>query len=186
MAAMLAALLIAAAISGCGAVHPPGQGHPSLAPSTAPAVHNADDVAFARDMVPHHQQAVEMAAMVPTRTATQNMHVIAANIAADQRAEIESLNDLLAQWGTPGAGGMTDMNGMVDQATMTRLQSLDGSDFDQLWLTAMISHHRGAVTMARAELAHGQNPDAIHMATLIITAQEREIAYMTHLLSRAE
>jgi uncharacterized protein (DUF305 family) len=50
----------------------------------------------------------------------------------------------------------------------------------------MIGHHQGAVTMAQAEVARGENPDAIHMANLIITAQQREIAYMTHLLSKPE
>jgi len=150
-------------------------------------VHDADDVVFAQNMIPHHQQAVDMAAMVPTHTADQTMHEIAVNIAADQQAEIKALNALLTQWGA-AAGGMSmgGMAGMVDQATMNRLNSLAGPDFDQLWLTAMISHHRGAVTMAQAEIAHGEDPDAIHMANLIVNAQQREIAYMTHLLSKPE
>ena len=155
--------------------------------SSRPAAHDAADVVFAQNMVPHHQQAVDMAALVPTRTANQTMHVIAANIAADQRAEIKALRGLLAQWGASGGGAdMGGMAGMVDQATLNRLKSLDGPDFDQLWLTAMIGHHEGAITMAQAELAHGQNPDAVHLANVIIKAQQREIAYMSHLLSRPQ
>ncbi len=181
-----AALLIAAVVSSCGAPREAEHGHPGSSPPTQSAVHNAADVAFAQNMIPHHQQAVDMAAMVPTHTANQNMHVIAANIAADQRAEIKALNALLAQWGATAAKGMGGMAGMVDQATLNKLNSLDGPDFDRLWLSAMIGHHQGAVTMAQAELAHGENPDAIHMAKLIITAQQREIAYMNHLLSKPE
>ncbi|MBV8347365.1 MAG: DUF305 domain-containing protein [Mycolicibacterium sp.] len=178
-----AALLILAVLSSCGT-------HPGR--STA---HNQADITFAQDMIPHHQQAVDMAALVPTRTADQTMHVIAAHIAADQRAEIKTLNELLAQWGAAGGtsmagmggmAGMAGMAGIVDQATMTKLTSLHGADFDHLWLSAMIGHHQGAVTMAQAELAHGENPDALHMAHLIITAQQREIAYMSHLLSNPQ
>jgi uncharacterized protein (DUF305 family) len=169
------ALLILTVLGSCAT-------HPSRS-----TMHNQADIAFAQNMIPHHQQAVDMAALVPTRTANPTMHMIAAHIAADQRAEINALRELLAQWGAPGGDtSMGGMAGMVDQATMNRLTSLDGADFDQLWLTAMIGHHQGAVTMAQAELAHGENPDAIHMAHLIITAQQREIAYMKHLLSKPE
>ena len=73
-----------------------------------------------------------------------------------------------------------------DKPIALKMQTLDGPDFDQLWLTAMIGHHEGAITMAQAELAHGQDPDAVHLANLIIKAQQREIAYMSHLLSRPQ
>jgi len=55
-----------------------------------------------------------------------------------------------------------------------------------VWITAMIGHHQGAVTMAQAELAHGRNPAAKKMARLIINAQQREISYMTDLISTPE
>jgi uncharacterized protein (DUF305 family) len=50
----------------------------------------------------------------------------------------------------------------------------------------MISHHQGAITMAQAEIAEGQNSDAIELARMIISAQQREIAQMNHLLSVTE
>jgi uncharacterized protein (DUF305 family) len=172
-----AALLIV--LSACGS--------PRVAEhSQQQSIHNGADVTFAQNMIPHHQQAVDMAAMVPAHTADQTMHVIAANIAADQQAEIKTLNALLAGWGAAGGTSMGGMAGMVDQATMTKLTTLAGPDFDRLWLTAMIGHHQGAVTMAQLEIAHGESPDAIHMANLIIKAQQREIAYMGHLLSAPE
>ena len=78
------------------------------------------------------------------------------------------------------------MIGMVDQNTMTKLQSLNDAAFDTLWATSMISHHQGAVTMAQDEIASGQSADAIHVATLIVEAQQREIATMTHLISASQ
>jgi uncharacterized protein (DUF305 family) len=122
------------------------------------------------------------------------LRVIAAHIGADQQAEIETLNQLLAQWheeahpaggGHAGHDGMP-MMGMVDQSTLNRLKSLDGSAFDTLWARSMIGHHQGAVSMAQDEIAHGQSADAIHVATLIVEAQQREISTMTHLISASE
>ena len=72
---------------------------------------------------------------------------------------------------------------MVDQSTMTGLQSLDGAAFDLLWAKSMIGHQQGAVMMAQDEIARGQSVDAIHAATLIVEAQQREIASMNHLIS---
>ena len=145
-------------------------------------------------MLPHHQQGVELAAMVPAHTANPDLKVIAAHIGADQQAEIRTLNLLLAQWheeahpdggGDAGHEGMP-MMGMVDQGTINQLQSLDGTAFDTLWAQSMISHHQGAVTMATDEIAHGQSVDAVHLAALIVEAQQREIAAMTHLISASQ
>ena len=72
------------------------------------AAHNAADVTFAQNMIPHHQQAVVLAAMVPAHTANAALRVTATHIGADQQAEIRTLNGLLAEWGEPvDAGGMS-------------------------------------------------------------------------------
>jgi uncharacterized protein (DUF305 family) len=169
-------------------------GEPGTAQGGQPAAHNAADVDFARNMLPHHQQGVELAAMVPAHSANPDLRVIAAHIGADQQAEIRTLNLLLAQWheqahpdggGHAGHEGMP-MIGMVDQATINQLQSLDGAAFDTLWAKSMISHHQGAVMMAQDEIAHGQSVDAVHVAALIVEAQQREIAAMTHLISASQ
>jgi uncharacterized protein (DUF305 family) len=47
----------------------------------------------------------------------------------------------------------------------------------------MIVHHHGALAMAQTEIAYGQNPDALKIANIILTSQQREIAYMGHLLN---
>ena len=121
---------------------------------------------------------------------------MATHIGADQQSEIRTLDGLLADWGeqtvdpprvssTPPHDGMT-MMGMVDQATLDRLRTLDDGAFDTLWTTSMIGHHEGAIVMAQDEMAHGQSSDAVHVATMIVTAQQREIAMMTHLVSATE
>ena len=196
---ILAALVLAAGatLTSCGrlASGPPVDNTASTTASNEqPATHNAADVAFARNMIPHHQQGVELAALVPTHTLNPDLRVIAAHIGADQQAEIRTLNLLLTQWHEPadldqgnGAGhDWMPMVGMVDQGTMDRLKSLDGAAFDTLWATSMINHHQGAITMAQTEIAHGQNADAIHAAVLIVKAQQREISTMTHLISATQ
>ena len=177
---IILAVAAAALICACGG---------GSAPNDA-AKHNSDDVTFAEMMIPHHQQALDMADMVPTRTANQDLLVLAKHIALDQGAEIETLRGLLRQWGEAvppdhANRGMT-MTGMVDDATMNRLPSLQGEAFDTLWIRSMIVHHQGAVDMAQTEIARGQNPDALNVARIIVASQQREIAYMNHLLSVAQ
>jgi uncharacterized protein (DUF305 family) len=128
-----------------------------------------------------------MATMVPSHTNNPTLQTVAIHIKTDQRAEIDLLTDFLKQWGEPLAGHEPmAMDGMVDHDTMSQLESLNGSAFDTLWITAMIAHHQGAIRMAEAELAHGQNPDALNTARLMIIAQKREISYMTDLISARE
>ena len=198
-----AALAMVAALSSCGSPsHDHGGHHPAAASQSADqnADHNAADIAFAQAMIPHHRQAVEMAAMVPSRTTNPDVRMMATHISWDQQAEILTMTGLLAQWGAPESmdhddtaacpvcPGMVDgvMPGMVDGATMARIKSLSGPAFDELWITSMIEHHQGAVTMAHTEIADGQNPDAKKLAEMIITAQQREIAQMSNLVSAKE
>lgn len=192
---MAIVLILAALLTSCShaATNPTAtQGHTDPTGSAAAlTAHTVADVAFAQNMIPHHQQAVVLAAMVPAHTANTALRAMATRIGADQRAEIRTLTGLLTEWGVPAdptgvpasnGAGMA-MAGMVDQATLQRLGSLDDDAFDTLWVTSMIGHHRGAIVMAQDEIAHGHSVDAIHVAALIITAQQREIATMTHLIS---
>jgi uncharacterized protein (DUF305 family) len=187
-----ALMLMVAMLTSCGdSVHSANTSRP-LAQS---AVHNGADVDFARNMIPHHQQAVILAAMVPAHTANPELRVMATHIGADQQSEVRTLNGLLASWGertadpdgtsSPHQDGMT-MMGMVDQATLDRLHTLNDDGFDTLWTTSMIGHHEGAVKMAQDEMAHGESPDGVRVARTIVTTQQREIAVMTHLISAAQ
>ena len=167
---------------------PPPAAHPRS------AEHNAADVAFAEDMIPHHRQAVEMTAWVPSRSTNPDLLVMATHISSDQQAEIRTMKGLLAQWGVQDAPGQDNsmdhmgmpVAGMVDGATLNKIQSLSGPPFDALWMTSMISHHQGAIAMAQTEIDQGRSPDAIKLAKVIVVAQQREIAQMNHLLMVSE
>jgi uncharacterized protein (DUF305 family) len=185
----LAALATAAVVSSCAGSPSSNEHATHSGQDTQSTEHNEADVAFAQNMIPHHQQAVDMSAMVPSHTANPDVIVIANHIGSDQQSEIDVLKELLARWGEPtgpdhaghdGHGAM-GIDGMVDAATMDRLQYLRGSEFDVLWLRSMVKHHQGAVTMARHEVAHGQNPDAVKMAKIIVDWQQLEIGRMNTL-----
>jgi len=96
---------------------------------------------------------------------------------------------LLLQWDVnpaempheSGHAGMA-MQGMIDDATMVKLDSLKGADFDALWLRSMINHHQGAIAMAKVEIADGKNVDMITMATNIVAAQQAEIDQMKQMM----
>jgi uncharacterized protein (DUF305 family) len=187
VAAVLAALVTAVVVSACT----DGSAPEHADQATSAVSHNAADVMFAQNMIPHHEQALELAAMVPTNTTNADLFVMAKHITADQRPEIRMLTGWLQQWGEAvppvmaGHGGMA-VDGMVDPATMDKLKSLSGAEFDTLWVSSMIGHHQGAITMAQAEIAHGQNPDAVTLAKLIVTEQRNDIANMTRLAGTTE
>jgi uncharacterized protein (DUF305 family) len=189
--AALAAVAAALFLSSCS--RPASDGHtgqPSDQPviTGQPAGYNADDVAFANDMILHHQQAVDLSAMVPDRSANTELVSLAQQISTVQQPEINVMKVFLVQWkenpdtNSGHAGHGNTMQGMVDGATMTRLESLNGAEFDKLWLESMISHHQGAIEMAKAEIANGDNVDAKSLANNIVTTQEAEIGQMKQML----
>jgi uncharacterized protein (DUF305 family) len=189
-----AVVIVLASCSGPSTPERTGPTGPSPTHDSRSAEHNAADVAFAEDMIPHHRQAVDMTAMVPSRSTNADLLVMATHISSDQQAEILTMKGLLAQWGVQDApshenpkdqSGM-HIAGMVDGATLNTIQSLSGPSFDALWMTSMISHHQGAIAMARNEIDQGRSSDAIKLAKMIISAQQREIAQMNHLLSVTE
>ena len=197
MIAALAALATALVLSACSASPDAGDGHAghtsveqTPAISGEPAGFDADDIAFATAMIPHHQQAVDLAALVPGRTTNADVTALAQRISAAQEPEITTMKAFLVQWkenpgdGTEqgGHGGHEAMTGMVDDATMEKLKASSGSEFDTLWLKSMIGHHQGAIEMARAELANGQNVDAKSLAQNIIDTQQAEIEQMQTML----
>lgn len=192
IAAVLLAMAVALLVASCSNSAPQEHtGHTTDAPAITgePAGFNSDDVAFATNMIPHHEQAVEMSALVPDRSTNQQLIALANQISAEQQPEINALRVFLVQWNenpedsTGGHQGHGAMTGMVDEATMEKLKTLSGSEFDTLWLQSMIAHHQGAIEMAKAEVANGQNVDAKNMAQTIITAQEAEITTMNQMLA---
>jgi uncharacterized protein (DUF305 family) len=192
--ALVGAIATALFLSSC--TSPASDGHTGhehgsessvAAASNSPAPNNAADVTFLTGMIPHHEQAVEMSGLVPQRSADPAVIKLASDISAAQDPEIQTMKALLVQWNAGTDAGhdghdMDGMDGMVDDATMTKLETLKGADFDKLWLQSMIGHHEGAVTMAKTEIADGDNADAKALARQIVTAQEAEIDQMKKML----
>ncbi|MCV7344726.1 DUF305 domain-containing protein [Mycolicibacterium rhodesiae] len=186
--AVAAAFATAVVVSSCSKTEDHTQHAPATAStSEAVAAHNADDVMFAQMMIPHHQQAIDLAAMAAVHTTNQAVRTLAGKISDEQQPEIDQMTALLQQWNVDPAmgdhsGHGAAMQGMVDDATMTKLKSLNGPQFDTLWLQAMIGHHQGAIEMAKAEIANGQSADLTAMAKSIVTAQQAEIDQMKQML----
>lgn len=188
-AAVLAAVAASLALSGCGTATKTAEDHGAHSSSAASSAHNEDDVLFAQLMIPHHQQAVELADMVPERSTNPDVVNLAAKIAAAQQPEIDTMKAQLKQWGInpaqtqheSGHAGLA-MQGMVDDTTMLNLRGLKGTDFDILWLTSMTGHHQGAIEMAKVEVEAGKSPEMTALARSIITAQQAEIDQMKKML----
>jgi uncharacterized protein (DUF305 family) len=189
-----------------------GMDHSSSAPaasSSAPAAagHNADDIAFAQQMIPHHSQALDMAKLVPSRSTNPKVLDLANRIEKAQAPEIQQMQGWLTSWGAgssssampstthesmPGMGTSTstpgmnhDMPGMMSDADMQKLEQAKGAEFDKMWLDMMTKHHQGAIDMAKTELDKGSNTDAKALAQKIIDAQQTEITEMQGLLSQS-
>jgi uncharacterized protein (DUF305 family) len=195
LAALLAATFAALWLSACtpSTENSSAGSHTDHTPSASEdstdlGPHDADDISFAQGMMPHHKQALEMVDLARQNTTDPALLELASGIAAAQGPEMGQLSEMLRSWGqNPDAAlahsshGMA-MPGMVDTATMGRLESLRGAEFDTLWLQSMISHHQGAIEMAKAEIANGQNPEAKQLAEQIVKAQEAEITQMKQML----
>src|SRR5882672_3307989 len=106
-----AALAMVTVLSSCGSPSPEHAGH-HPAPASQSADHNTADVAFAQEMIPHHRQAVDMAAMVPSRSTNPDIRVMATHISWDQQAEILTMTGLLAKWGEPVAADQGEHSAM--------------------------------------------------------------------------
>ncbi|HUR09009.1 MAG TPA: DUF305 domain-containing protein [Nonomuraea sp.] len=156
-------------------------------PSAQPSpTFNDADVMFAQMMIPHHEQAVEMADLAPTRASDPEVKELAAKIKAAQDPEIQTMKGWLTEWGKPApSGGMGHgMPGIMSEADMKKLDAAKGKAFDKLFAQQMITHHKGAIEMARTEQADGTNPKAKELAKAIETTQQAEVAQLQKLVDR--
>lgn len=126
----------------------------------APA-HTEVDVRFVKDMIHHHGQAVAMAGLVPDRTASDDVEVLAERMFVAQEQEVELMTTWLAERGESpdGAGHDHDhgalMPGMLTEDEMAALAAADGEEFDRLFLRSMTAHHEGALEMISDLYASG-------------------------------
>jgi uncharacterized protein (DUF305 family) len=169
-------------------------GSKSPAAATATAADKAGDadeadVTFAQMMIPHHEQAVEMAQLADGRASDAEIKDLAAKIEKAQDPEIKTMTGWLKSWGKPTAtGDMPGMgmggDGMMSDKDMKELKAMQGKEFDKMFAQMMIDHHNGAITMAKTEQKSGQNPDAKKMADAIVTGQSAEVKQLKSILDR--
>lgn len=182
-----AALLLAACGSSSGTSGSPQSMPMSSSPASGMGMaHNATDVTFAQAMIPHHRQAVEMAKLAATRASSADLKSLAARIEAAQAPEITMMTGWLGGWGASMPGDMAGMDGMpglMSNADMKALTDATGPAFDKMFLTMMIEHHKGALTMAQTQLAGGADPASKALAQSIIDGQTKEITEMKALLA---
>jgi uncharacterized protein (DUF305 family) len=153
--------------------------------------HTAADIKFMQGMIGHHAQAIEMTALIPSRTARGDMKMLGLRISLSQEDEIKMMRHWLDVRGAPlpsehahhMPGGM--MPGMLTPQEMERLAAAKGPEFDKLFLEGMIKHHEGALTMVKELFATegaGQESDIFAFAADVEADQQMEIDRMADML----
>ncbi|MBV7697345.1 DUF305 domain-containing protein [Streptomyces sp. TRM70350] len=154
---------------------------------------NDADVMFAQMMIPHHEQALDMAQLADGRASDAEIKDIAQKIEQAQDPEIQTMKGWLESWKQPTAmesvpgmdhGSGHGGDGMMSDADMKELQAVKGQEFDKLFAQMMIEHHNGAITMAEDEQKNGKNADAKKMAGDIVRGQSAEVKQLQSILDR--
>lgn len=151
------------------------------------------DIAFVRDMIPHHQQALEMTALAERNGAGRDVRLLAERMAVSQTDEVAQLERWLVEQGPlppddrarHGGDHAALMPGMLTDAQMAALTAARGTEFDRLFLTSMIGHHQGALAMVDDLLTRpdgGQDLWVGQFARGVDGDQRIEIARMTTVL----
>ena len=149
---------------------------------------NDADIMFAQMMIPHHEQAIELADMAldPTLMASEQVKALASQIKNAQDPEIDLMAQWLDDWEQPLMDMSVDhsmtMEGMLSVDELGAIGQMNGEEFDQAWIRAMISHHKGAIEMADTVKAEGESALVQELADAIIQAQKSEIDTLELLL----
>jgi uncharacterized protein (DUF305 family) len=155
-----------------------------------PPTETSADVTFARDMMAHHEQAIEMALTLRDRTSNAELRQFALDILLTQQAQVGQMQGWLAVWGVPFSGaqppmhGMGESMGMASMPQMNSLRTLPVAQAEVEFLNLMIRHHLGGVAMAQTTLQGMPRPEVKHLAEAIVTGQQSEIDYMQTLLQQ--
>jgi uncharacterized protein (DUF305 family) len=185
-------------------VQPGAPGKPSrtLPPSTRAKLppRSQADVEFMRGMIMHHSQAVEMTALIASHTENKELRSLGTRISSSQSDEIKFMKRWLAVRGEAISmvmPGMSDadtshkrmalMPGMLTPEQMEALRQANGAAFDHLFLTGMIQHHEGALTMVKDlfdTAGAGQDADLFNFATDADNTQRAEIKIMQTMLEK--
>ena len=154
------------------------------------------DIRFMTDMIGHHSQAITMSGWAPSHGADASIQTLAARIVNAQQDEIATMQQWLRERSQPGPepdSGMAGhqmhpmlMPGMLTPEQMQQLDQARGPAFDRLFLTAMIQHHRGAVSMVEALFATpgaARDETVFKFANDVNVDQSTEIARMETMLA---
>ena len=184
----------------------PGQPTTTLPSSTRPtlAAASAADVQFMQHMIIHHAQAVEMTALIESHTQNKALRTLGERISRSQSDEIKFMKRWLTARGAPvempGMSGMDMpgmnmpghqmshqmmMPGMLTPQQMDALRKAKGAEFDRLFLTGMIQHHNGALTMVKDlfdTAGAGQDAELFNFTTEVDSGQRAEIRIMQTML----
>lgn len=173
----------------------PGQNSRSLSASAAIVPVRAPspaDVSFMQGMIMHHSQAVEMTDLLRTHTRTKSLQALGKRISISQTDEMKFMKQWLTDRGFPTSPAMDGANmatmlmpGMLTPDQMKALGKATGPAFDQLFLTGMIQHHTGALTMVQDLIATpgaGQDAVLFDFSTDVDNTQTAEINIMKGLL----
>jgi uncharacterized protein (DUF305 family) len=151
-------------------------------------------------MIMHHEQAVEMTALISSHTENKALRALGARISSSQSDEIKFMQRWLAARGeqvSMAMPGMPDMDmsgnpmplmpGMLTPEQMAALRKAKDAEFDHLFLTGMIQHHNGALTMVKDlfdTAGAGQDADLFDFATDADNTQRAEIKIMQTMLEK--
>jgi uncharacterized protein (DUF305 family) len=207
---MVVGLVLTVALAGCGgaARGPAGAGGGVQAAPTAPALgrrpaYTAADVEFMSNKIHHHAQAVRMAGWAATHGASDAVRRLSERIVVGQQDEIaimehwlrergetlsgtDASHDTMPDMSHSGTAHSTPMPGMLTAEQLAELDRARGAEFDRLFLTRMITHHQGALTMVdRLFGAAGaaQDETVFRLASDIHAEQSAEIARMRKMLT---
>jgi uncharacterized protein (DUF305 family) len=162
-----------AGVTGSGSFRPPG-----------PDTYNTVDTAFMQMMIAHHQQALRMAELAPSRAGNTQLRSFAERINVAQKVEIGVLEAWLKDRGLPASDPAHDhatMPGMQTEPAITALAAAKGAEFDRRFVTMMIAHHEGARQMAGTVLQGGADQRANEIANEMAVEQASEIRRMRDL-----
>ena len=177
----------------------PGQPTKTLPPETRPTLPPATpaDINFMQGMIMHHAQAVEMTALINSHSNNKELHTLGARINKSQSDEISFMKRWLMARGQatthtmhhmPGMDMSGDgmlMPGMLSAKQMAALRKAKGEQFDRLFLTGMIQHHQGALTMVKDlfdTAGAGQDAELFNFVTDVDSGQRAEIRIMQTML----
>jgi uncharacterized protein (DUF305 family) len=157
--------------------------------ASVPPGNDSAEAGFARDMIVHHAQAVQMAEIIRDKTNSDSMRLLVADISLTQQGQIGIMQGWLEVWGLPitgqepamaWMGHPTDglMPGMATPDEITRLSKLPPDKADVLFLRLMINHHEAAIPMAQAILKRTDEPEVRELAKAIENSQKAEIKNM--------